>query len=52
MKAEIELKKSIRGKKYYLIVDNIFIIKISKKQYQLLLILFKWREQKDENETI
>lgn len=45
MKTEIRLQKSTRGNKYYLILDNIFIIKISKKNYQMLSAFYNWLEQ-------
>ena len=49
MKAEIAIEKSITGKKYHLVLDDIFYVSISKKQYQLLLTFIKWRKQKDES---
>lgn len=52
MKAEIAIEKGITSKKCYLVLDDVFYVKISKKQYQLLMTFFKWRKQKDENETI
>lgn len=45
MKVELTLEKSKRGRKYYLILDDNFITRISKKQYQLLSIYGKWWEQ-------
>lgn len=47
MKVELTLQKSIRGKKYYLILDNVFIIRISKKTYQMLSVFYDWLQQKD-----
>lgn len=49
MKVELTLEKSKRGRKYYLILDDIFITSISKKQYRLLSIFVKWREQYGES---
>lgn len=49
MKAEIAIEKSIRGKKYYLVLDGNFYVSISKKQYRLLQIFIKWLKLKEED---